>query len=79
MKAPKQLPSVEAAKTALAGFWGTRGDEGMADVVNALRQLTSEQLGVLKHWIPSGNPGSSTASKCDKARRIVEDLMREKG
>lgn len=69
---------VAAAQSALARYWGTRGDEGMAEAAEALRSLSPEQLKMVGAWIPHGNPGSSTAVKCDRARAIVLGVLEEK-
>jgi hypothetical protein len=74
----KEAPDAEAAKAALARDWGTRGDDGMSEVVDALRPLTKEQLGMLKHWVPNPPPGTSTAAKCEKARGIIVDIAESK-
>lgn len=71
--------SADAAKTALSRFWGTRGDEGRAEAAEECRKLSAEQLRLVEAWIPHGPPGTATGIKCDRARAIVQGVLKEKG
>ena len=72
-------PDVEQVKTALQRFWGTRGDDFMAEAADACRTLTKAQLRMVEAWIPSAPPGTSSGIKCERARAIVRGVINEKG
>lgn len=77
-KSPEpEVDLVREAQRALQAFWGTRGfHEGAADAADACRKLDAAQLRLLRAWVP---PGSGiTASKCQRAREIVEGVLAEK-
>jgi hypothetical protein len=72
---------VAAAQRALQAFWASPGTAiGAAAAADACRAVPSDRaLRLIGAWIPHGNPGSSTAVKCDLAREIVAAVIAERG
>lgn len=77
--APKPVDTrVADAKRLLQAYWGPEGGDP-GEIAAACRRLKLAELVWVRAWIPAGNPGSTTAQHCARAREIVDGVIAEKG